>query len=95
MTAPQLVPLDSITPRHFRWEVADRVATVTLDRPERKNPLTFDVYAELTETFRRLSYVPEVRAVVVTGAGENFCSGGDVHEINGPLVRMREARRPD
>jgi enoyl-CoA hydratase/carnithine racemase len=71
--------------------VADRVATVTLDRPERKNPLTFELYAELAATFRRLEHVPDVRAVVVTGAGENFCSGGDVHEIIGPLVRLQEA----
>jgi enoyl-CoA hydratase/carnithine racemase len=79
-----------IRPAHFRWQVADRVATVTLDRPERKNPLTFEAYAELAETFRRLQHVRDVRAVVITGAGENFCSGGDVHEIIGPLVRMQE-----
>jgi enoyl-CoA hydratase/carnithine racemase len=86
-------------PRHFRWSLDDRVATITLDRPERKNPLTFDSYAELCETFRRLRDDAEardaVRAVVVTGAGENFCSGGDVHEIIGPLVRMREEGRTD
>jgi enoyl-CoA hydratase/carnithine racemase len=78
-----------ITPAHFRWQVADRVATITLDRPERKNPLTFEMYAELADTFRRLVHVRDVRAVVITGAGENFCSGGDVHEIIGPLVRLR------
>jgi len=76
------------SPRHFRWEVADRVATVTLDRPEKKNPLTFDSYAELGRTFRKLARVDDVRAVVVTGAGGNFCSGGDVHEIIGPLIDM-------
>jgi enoyl-CoA hydratase/carnithine racemase len=70
--------------------VEDRVATITLARPERKNPLTFDSYAELTETFQRLTSLPDVRAVVLTGAGENFCSGGDVHEIIGPLVAMRD-----
>jgi enoyl-CoA hydratase/carnithine racemase len=78
----------SFTPRHFRWHFAEHVATVTLDRPERKNPLTFDSYAELRDTFRELSSTPEVRAVIVTGAGDNFCSGGDVHEIIGPLVAM-------
>jgi len=80
-----------IRPEHFRWSLGDRVATITLDRPERKNPLTFDMYAELADTFRRLPHVRDVRAVVVTGAGENFCSGGDVHEIIGPLVRLRDA----
>jgi enoyl-CoA hydratase/carnithine racemase len=80
-----------IRPTHFRWELAERVATITLDRPERKNPLTFELYAELAETFRRLVHVREVRAVVLTGAGGNFCSGGDVHEIIGPLVALRDA----
>jgi enoyl-CoA hydratase/carnithine racemase len=75
-------------PRHFRWQFADHVATVTLDRPERKNPLTFDAYAELRDMFRALASTPDVRSVVITGAGENFCSGGDVHEIIGPLVAM-------
>ncbi|HET7366061.1 MAG TPA: enoyl-CoA hydratase family protein [Burkholderiales bacterium] len=75
-------------PRHFKWEVADRVATVTLNRPERKNPLTFESYAELRDTFHNLQYADDVRAVVFTGAGGNFCSGGDVHEIIGPLVGM-------
>jgi len=79
-----------IRPRHFGWAVADRVATVTLNRPERKNPLTFDAYAELTDTFRALTAAPDVRVVVLTGAGGNFCSGGDVHEIIGPLVAMRD-----
>jgi enoyl-CoA hydratase/carnithine racemase len=75
-------------PQHFRWEVAERVATVTLNRPERKNPLTFESYAELRDTFHKLQYAEDVRAVVFTGAGGNFCSGGDVHEIIGPLVAM-------
>jgi len=78
-------------PRHFRLEIADRVATITLDRPERKNPLTFESYAELRDFFRALGDAPEVRAVVLTGAGGNFCSGGDVNEIIGPLVRMAQA----
>ena len=75
-------------PRHFGFALADGVATVTLERPERKNPLTFDSYAELREFFRALPYARDVKAVVLVGAGGNFCSGGDVHEIIGPLVGM-------
>lgn len=75
-------------PEHFKWEVADRVAMITLNRPERKNPLTFESYAELRDTFHRLQYAEDVRAVIITGEGGNFCSGGDVHEIIGPLVKM-------
>ncbi|HMM55897.1 MAG TPA: enoyl-CoA hydratase family protein, partial [Candidatus Desulfobacillus sp.] len=75
-------------PQHFKMEVADRVAVITLDRPERKNPLTFESYAEMRDTFHRLQYAEDVRAVVITGAGGNFCSGGDVHEIIGPLTKM-------
>lgn len=75
-------------PEHFRWEVEDRVATVTLNRPERKNPLTFESYAELRDVFHRLNYADDVRTVVVAGEGGNFCSGGDVHEIIGPLTEM-------
>jgi enoyl-CoA hydratase/carnithine racemase len=75
-------------PEHFKWQVKDRVATVTLNRPERKNPLTFESYAELRDTFHKLQYADDVRAVVFTGEGGNFCSGGDVHEIIGPLVKM-------
>ena len=75
-------------PRSFGWSVRDRVATITLDRPERKNPLTFASYAELRDTFRGLATAPEIRAVVLTGAGGNFCSGGDVHDIIGPLLQM-------
>ncbi|MDF2772785.1 MAG: enoyl-CoA hydratase [Geminicoccaceae bacterium] len=91
--SPIGIAVESIQPRHFRWDVAGRVATVTLDRPERKNPLTFESYGELTETFRTLAYVTDIRAVVITGAGGNFSSGGDVHEIIGPLVRMKESGR--
>jgi enoyl-CoA hydratase/carnithine racemase len=76
---------------HFKWEVAGKVGTVTLNRPERKNPLTFESYAELRDLFLKLVYATDVKTVVVTGAGGNFCSGGDVHEIIGPLVRMQEA----
>jgi enoyl-CoA hydratase/carnithine racemase len=75
-------------PNHFGWVVDGKVATLTLSRPERKNPLTFESYAELRDTFRRLSYADDVHAVVITGADGNFCSGGDVHEIIGPLVQM-------
>lgn len=76
---------------HFGWSVEDRVATITLNRPERKNPLTFESYGELTVTFTRLRTAADIRAVVLTGAGGNFCSGGDVHEIIGPLVGMRDS----
>ena len=79
---------ESFAPQHFGWEFADGIAVITLNRPERKNPLTFDSYAELRDTFRALVGVDEVRAVVLTGAGGNFCSGGDVHEIIGPLTKM-------
>ena len=73
---------------HFQWQCAGGVATITLNRPERKNPLTFDSYAELRDLFGQLKYATDVHAVVVTGAGGNFCSGGDVHEIIGPLVQL-------
>ena len=82
-----------IRPRHFNWQVDGKVATVTLSRPERKNPLTFDTYAELRDTFRQLAYVDEIRAIVLTGAGGNFCSGGDVRDIIGPLVEMQAGGR--
>lgn len=75
-------------PEHFAFSFSDKVAKVTLNRPERKNPLTFESYAELRDLFRNLVYAPAVKAVVVTGAGGNFCSGGDVHEIIGPLTAM-------
>jgi enoyl-CoA hydratase/carnithine racemase len=79
---------ETYTPQHFRWAFADGVATVTLDRPEMKNPLTFDSYAELRDLFRALVYAPGVKAVVFAGAAGNFCSGGDVREIIGPLTGM-------
>ncbi|HEY2294410.1 MAG TPA: enoyl-CoA hydratase family protein [Thermoanaerobaculia bacterium] len=91
----QRIPLESIQPQHFGWSVEGRVATVTIDRPERKNPLTFESYRELAETFHKLRHVEEIKSLVITGAGENFCSGGDVHEIIGPLVKMREEGRMD
>jgi enoyl-CoA hydratase/carnithine racemase len=77
-------------PEHFRWTLDGKVASITLDRPERKNPLTFESYAELRDLFRNVATTDDVKAVTITGAGGNFCSGGDVHEIIGPLVRMQE-----
>ncbi|WP_298020091.1 enoyl-CoA hydratase family protein [uncultured Parasphingopyxis sp.] len=79
---------ETFAPEHFLWSFADGVATVTLNRPDRKNPLTFESYTELRDMFRALVYADEVKAVVVTGAGGNFSSGGDVHEIIGPLTEM-------
>jgi enoyl-CoA hydratase/carnithine racemase len=74
--------------RHFAWRFESGVGTVTLNRPERKNPLTFESYAELRDLFNALRYATDVKVIVVTGAGGNFCSGGDVHEIIGPLTKM-------
>jgi len=85
---PVIVPLAGYVPQHFRLGVADCVATVTLNRPERKNPLTFESYRELTDFFRACAFDDSVKAVVLTGAGGNFSSGGDVFEIIGPLVEM-------
>jgi enoyl-CoA hydratase/carnithine racemase len=77
-------------PTHFLWDFSNGVATITLNRPQRKNPLTFESYDELRATFYRLDQTYSVKAIVVTGAGGNFCSGGDVHEIIGPLTKMDE-----
>lgn len=82
------IPLSEYQPEHFLLSVAAGVATVSLNRPERKNPLSFDSYAELRDFFRALAYAPDIHAVVITGAGGNFCSGGDVHEIIGPLTQL-------
>ena len=79
----------NLKPQHFLWSLSNGVGTVTLNRPERKNPLTFESYAELRDTFRALKDTKDVKTVVITGAGGNFCSGGDVHEIIGPLVEMQ------
>jgi enoyl-CoA hydratase/carnithine racemase len=87
-----------IRPRHFGWQIGDRVAVITLDRPERRNPLTFESYRELADTFhelRRPRTAELVRAVVLTGAGGHFSSGGDVHDIIGPLVAWQETGRMD
>ncbi len=85
---PPTIDAGDIKPVHFRWAVDGAVATITLDRPDRKNPLTFESYAELRDTFRALCRTSVVKAVVITGAGGNFSSGGDVREIIGPLVAM-------
>jgi enoyl-CoA hydratase/carnithine racemase len=77
-----------IKPRHFLWRTEGKVGVISLNRPERKNPLTFESYAELRDLFQSLAREPSVRAVVITGEGGNFCSGGDVHEIIGPLTKM-------
>lgn len=85
-------PLADFEAKHFRFSVTGegerRIAHVTLNRPERKNPLTFDSYAELRNLFRDLVYATDVKAVIIAGEGGNFCSGGDVHEIIGPLTKM-------
>ena len=83
-----MTSMAELKPQHFLWDVDDGIATVRLDRPERKNPLTFDSYAELRDTFRPSSYADDVDVVVIAPNGGNFCSGGDVHEIIGPLVGM-------
>jgi enoyl-CoA hydratase/carnithine racemase len=86
---PTRVDFAKFKPQHFLWQVEGSVATITLNRPERKNPLTLESYAELRDMFRDLVYADNIKAVVITGAGGNFCSGGDVHEIIGPLVEMQ------
>ncbi|HEY7776498.1 MAG TPA: enoyl-CoA hydratase family protein [Kineobactrum sp.] len=80
--------LGDYQPQHFLWQAEGGVATITLNRPERKNPLTFESYAELRDLFRNLVYATDIHAVIIRGAGGNFCSGGDVHEIIGPLTKM-------
>jgi enoyl-CoA hydratase/carnithine racemase len=81
-------PLANYSARHFKYKFQSGVACITLDRPERKNPLTFDSYAELRELFRAMAQATDIKAVVFSGSGENFCSGGDVHEIIGPLTKL-------
>ncbi len=85
---PVTLPLSEYSPKHFLLTVESGVALVTLNRPERKNPLTFESYRELTDFFRACAFDDDVKVVVVTGAGGNFSSGGDVFEIIGPLVQM-------
>jgi enoyl-CoA hydratase/carnithine racemase len=81
-------PLADYKGRHFRYEVRGKTALITLNRPERKNPLTFDSYVELHDLFQAMNHAPDIKAIVLSGAGENFCSGGDVHEIIGPLTKL-------
>ena len=81
---------DKFKPKNFIWQFKDHVATITLNRPERKNPLTFESYAELRDTFLALNHQPNVKAIIITGEGGNFCSGGDVHEIIAPLTKMQK-----
>jgi len=83
-----MTEMAGLKPQHFLWEVKDRVAVVRLNRPDRKNPLTFESYAELRDTFRALVYAPDVDVVVFASNGGNFCSGGDVHDIIGPLIGL-------
>jgi enoyl-CoA hydratase/carnithine racemase len=83
-----MTELAGLQPKHFLWEVKDRIAVVRLNRPDRKNPLTFDSYAELRDTFRALVYATDVDVVVFASNGGNFCSGGDVHDIIGPLIGL-------
>jgi enoyl-CoA hydratase/carnithine racemase len=89
LTAGNRKALAAYRATHFAWACEGGVATITLNRPERKNPLTFESYAELRDLFRALKYASDVHAVVIHGAGDNFCSGGDVHEIIGPLVQLQ------
>jgi enoyl-CoA hydratase/carnithine racemase len=83
-----MTAMADLKPAHFRWDAADRIARIRLDNPARNNPLTFDSYAELRDTFRALVDADDVDAVVILPNGGNFCSGGDVHDIIGPLVGM-------
>src|SRR6266436_6767753 len=85
------LPLACYKGRHIRLAADGEVATVTLDRPDKKNPLTFESYAEISDLFRAAAKEKAVKAFVVTGAGGNFCSGGDVFEIIEPLVKMQTA----
>jgi enoyl-CoA hydratase/carnithine racemase len=89
LAAGNRVAMAGYRAEHFEWQAAQGVATITLNRPERKNPLTFASYAELRDVFGRLKHATDVHAVVLIGAGGNFCSGGDVHEIIGPLVLLK------
>src|SRR5262249_14091992 len=74
--------------RHFQYRAKDVVASITISRPERKNPLTFESYAEMRDLFRAMSEAEDIKVIVLSGAGDNFCSGGDVHGIIGPLTEL-------
>ena len=86
---PPRIDFSNYKPSHFLWHLDGKVATITLNRPEKMNPITLDCYAELRDTFRDLQYAKDIKMIVITGAGENFCSGGDVIEIVGPLLEMQ------
>ncbi|HKA78442.1 MAG TPA: enoyl-CoA hydratase family protein [Xanthobacteraceae bacterium] len=92
---PVTLPLAGYQGRHIRLQVAGKVATITLDRPDKKNPLTFESYAEIVDLFRAAAKDKSIKAFVVTGAGGNFCSGGDVFEIIEPLTKMTAAELLD
>ena len=83
-----MTQMAGLKPQHFLWDATDRIATIRLNRPDRKNPLTFESYAELRDTFRALVYADDIDVVVFASNGGNFCSGGDVHDIIGPLTKM-------
>ena len=83
-----MTQMAGLKPQHFLWDAKDRIATIRLNRPDRKNPLTFESYAELRDTFRALVYADDIDVVIFASNGGNFCSGGDVHDIIGPLVGM-------
>jgi len=85
------IELAAYRPKHFQWRIEDRVGVITLDRPEKKNPLTFDSYAELQDLFRELGGARDIKSVVISGAGGNFCSGGDVNEIIGTLTKRSKS----
>src|SRR5690349_24787479 len=88
-----MTSMAGFSPSHFLWRVEDAVAVIQLNRPERKNPLTFESYAELRDTFRKLPYAEDIHAVVFLPNGGNFCSGGDVHEIIGPYIGRAPCRQ--
>jgi enoyl-CoA hydratase/carnithine racemase len=89
LAAGNRIQLASYGAKHFQWQVESGVGCITLNRPDRKNPLTFESYAELRDLFGRMRLATDVNAVVVSGAGDDFCSGGDVHEIIGPLLKLK------
>lgn len=93
--APEGLNFEDFKPKHFSWSRDAKVATITLNRPEKKNPLTLESYAELRDTFKGLRYAKDIKAIVLNGSGGNFCSGGDVHEIIGPLVQMQDKGEMD
>ncbi len=88
---PPRVDFTNFAPKHFSWQQEGKIATITLNRPEKMNPITLEAYTELRDTFRDLQYAEDIKTIVITGAGDNFCSGGDVLEIIRPLLDMKHA----